>query len=57
VGQVIAVVEFTLDDGGKSGLRRTQWWITSTVREDRESATENIPPMADFSTGKGEMVR
>ena len=32
--------------GGKSGLLRTRWWITSTVREDRESATENKPPMA-----------
>ena len=31
---------------GKSGLRRTGWSITTTGREARESATENIPPMA-----------
>src|SRR5438445_2456802 len=31
-------------DGGKSGLPRTRWWITPTVRKDRESATERIPP-------------
>ena len=30
--------------GGKSGLHRTQWWVTPTVREDRDSATEKIPP-------------
>src|SRR5437773_7035077 len=29
---------------GKSGLHRTRWWVTPTVRKDRESATENIPP-------------
>src|SRR5262249_33749029 len=35
---------------GKSGLHRTRWWVTPTVRvggnpgEDRESATERIPP-------------
>ena len=27
--------------GGKSGLPRARWWVTPTVREDRESATEN----------------
>ena len=32
--------------GGKSGLHRTRWWVTPTVRKDRESATENRPPMA-----------
>ena len=51
---------------GKSGLHRTQWWVTPTVREDRESATENIPPdqyplvlyrRGLRGTGKGEMVR
>ena len=30
--------------GGKSGLLRTQWWVTPTVRKDRDSATESIPP-------------
>ena len=52
-------------DGGKSGLRRTRWWITSTVREDRESATEKKPPAVlplllrgiGGVAGKGEMVR
>src|SRR5262249_28054135 len=36
---------------GKSGLHRTRWWVTPTVRQrrqrrwkDRESATERIPP-------------
>jgi len=29
---------------GKSGLRRTQWWVTPTGREARESATESRPP-------------
>ncbi len=29
---------------GKSGLHRAQRWVTPTVREDRESATERIPP-------------
>ncbi|EDL60609.1 hypothetical protein PM8797T_11174 [Gimesia maris DSM 8797] len=30
--------------GGKSGLHRARWWVTPTVREDRESATESKPP-------------
>jgi len=30
--------------GGKSGLHRAGWWLTATVRKDRESATENTPP-------------
>lgn len=30
--------------GGKSGLPRAGWWVTPTVRKDRESATENKPP-------------
>ena len=30
--------------GGKSGLPRARWWVTPTVRKDRESATENKPP-------------
>ncbi len=48
VGQVAAVWLIDQSAGrGKSGLQRTRWWITSTVREDRESATENRPPMAD----------
>ena len=40
--------------GGKSALRRAEWWVTPTVRENRASATESIPPA---SAGKGEMVR
>jgi hypothetical protein len=52
--------------GGKSGLRRTRWWVTPTVREDRESATESKPPNTvrvpglaplSESCGKGETVR
>jgi len=30
--------------GGKSGLRRTRWWVTPTGRKTRESATESKPP-------------
>ena len=30
--------------GGKSGLRRTRWWVTPTGRKARESATESRPP-------------
>jgi hypothetical protein len=30
--------------GGKSGHRRTGWWITSTGREVRDSATESKQP-------------
>lgn len=30
--------------GGKSGLPRAGWWVTPTVRKDRERATENRPP-------------
>ena len=29
---------------GKSGLHRAGWWITSTVRKGRDSATESKPP-------------
>ena len=47
--------------GGKSGLRRAEWSITSTGREARESAAENKPPNAAGGTpdgrGKGEKVR
>jgi hypothetical protein len=32
--------------GGKSGLPRTRWWVTPTVRKNRDSATENRPPRA-----------
>lgn len=54
---------------GKSGLHRTQWWVTPTVREDRASATESKPPERDYFLsvlrsetgnsfrGKGETVR
>src|SRR5205823_8281633 len=41
---------------GKSGLHRTRWWVTPTVRKDRESATESIPPCENPSRGKGEKV-
>ena len=40
--------------GGKSGHQRTGWWITSTGRKARESATESKPPA---TAGKGETVR
>jgi hypothetical protein len=30
--------------GGKSGLLRAGWWVTPTVRKNRESATEIKPP-------------
>ena len=50
--------------GGKSGLRRTGWSITSTSREVRESAAESRPPngQAEYSgtclmRGKAETVR
>lgn len=33
--------------GGKSGRRRTGWWVTPTGREARESATESRPPMGE----------
>ena len=36
---------------GKSGLHRTQWWVTPTVREDRESATESKPPNVEVALG------
>src|SRR5262245_31734402 len=32
--------DFSASSGGKSGLHRTQWWVTPTVRKDRDSATE-----------------
>lgn len=35
--------------GGKSGLHRTGRWVTPTIRKDRESATENKPPIAGGS--------
>lgn len=43
--------------GGKSGLPRTGWSITSTGREIRESAAENKPPKSPLGNGKGEKVR
>lgn len=44
--------------GGKSGLPRARWWVTPTVREDRESATENKPPDGQLAgDGKGETAR
>jgi len=44
--------------GGKSGLPRARWWVTPTVREDRDSATENKPPDGQFTgDGKGETAR
>ncbi len=41
--------------GGKSGLLRAKWSITSTGRKARESATERIPP-GPQGFGKGEKV-
>src|SRR5260221_4839690 len=35
--------------GGKSGLHRARWWVTPTVRKDRDSATEKIPPICPLS--------
>jgi len=44
--------------GGKSGLPRARWWVTPTVRKDRESATENKPPDSQLAgDGKGETAR
>lgn len=40
--------------GGKSGQQRAGCWLTTRQRELTESATENKPPMAGNSTGKGE---
>ena len=37
--------------GGKSGLHRTRWWVTPTVRKDRDSATESIPPIIEVLPG------
>jgi hypothetical protein len=34
--------------GGKSGLRRTRWWVIPTGRKARESATESRPPRRDL---------
>lgn len=45
VGRSLVVRVIT---GGKSGLRRTGWSITSTGREARESATESRPPNGAF---------
>ena len=53
------------DDRGKSGLLRARWWVTPTVCEDRESATESKPPTwisvwpygESLFSGKGETVR
>jgi len=44
--------------GGKSGLRRTGWFLTGTGGNPRESATERRPPsFASAKEGKGERVR
>ncbi len=41
--------KFASDHGGKSGLHRTRWWVTPTVRKDRDSATESKPPIVDVA--------
>ena len=42
----------------KVGASRTEWWITTTESNLRESATENIPPKRpERFAGKGEKVR
>ena len=41
--------------GGKSGLHRAGWSLTTTGGDPKESATENIPPGPGH--GKGEKVR
>ncbi len=33
-----------LQGGGKSGLHRTGCWITSSLGDEKESATESKPP-------------
>ena len=43
--------------GGKSGLQRTRWWVTPTVREDRDSATEIRPPIGDSSESQEVRVK
>jgi len=37
-------VEPGLSSESKDPANRTRWWVTPTVREDRESATESKPP-------------
>ncbi len=39
----------SLHAGGKSGLLRAGWWVTPTVRKDRESATEKRPPASSIA--------
>ncbi len=43
--------------GGKSGLHRTEWWVTPTVREDRESATESKPPRESRVENRASRIR
>jgi len=43
--------------GGKSEQDRARWRLTAARGDPRDSAAENIPPMALWGTGKGEMVR
>lgn len=43
--------------GGKSEQGRARWRLTTAQGDLRESATENIQPMALRGTGNGEMVR
>ncbi len=44
--------------GGKSELHRAGCWLTPSLGDEKESATENIPPRLWFllRRGKGEMV-
>jgi hypothetical protein len=46
------------DIGGKSGLPWARWWVTPTVRKNRESATEIRPPDGQLAgDGDGETAR
>lgn len=45
----------SLRAGGKSGLHRAGCWITSSLGDEQESATESRPPRR--RRGKGETVR
>jgi len=56
VGGVIAGGFDSFTTGGKSGLRRAGWSITSTGREVRESAAENRPPNGSCGSPHGTTI-
>ncbi len=45
VGQMIAGRGFSVA-GGKSGLHRAGCWVTPSLGDEEESATESRPPLA-----------